>query len=108
MRSISLFVLSGEAPLIDVVQPRIRLREYDIEERFARNEIRGALTHLREIPSPEVERVMRRFMDHNEFPKVKCLLLSVRSQKDLQKDILDTAENTLERMKDGEVRTLSA
>jgi len=108
MRSISLFVLTGEARLIDVVQPRIRLREYDIEERFARNEIRGALTHLREIPFPEVEKVMRRFMDTHEFPKVKCLLLSVRSQKDLQKDILGRAENTLERMKDGEVRTLSA
>ena len=108
MRSISLFVLSGEAPLIDMLHPRIQLREYDIEERFARDEIRGALTHLREIPSAEVERVMRRFMGNNEFPKLKCLLLPVRSQEDLKKEILGRAEKTLHLMKNGEVRTLSA
>ncbi len=105
-RSISLFILSGEAVLIDRLQPRIRLREYDIEERFARDEIRGALTHLREIPSSEVERVMRRFMDIDESSKLKCLLLSVRSNVDLQEDTLDTAENVLQLMKNGEVKTL--
>ncbi len=107
MRSISLFVLSGEEALIDMLQTRIRLREYDIKERFTRDEIRGALTHLREIPSAEVERVIRRFMDNNEFPKLKCLLLSVRSQEDLQEEILNSAEKTLHLMKNGEVRTLS-
>jgi hypothetical protein len=86
MRSISLFALSGEPALIDMLQPRIRLREYDIKERFTRNEIRGALTHLREIRTAEVERVVRRFMDDNEFPKLKCMLLSVRSQKDFEKE----------------------
>lgn len=106
MRSISLFVLSGEAALIDRLQPRIRLREYDIEERSAKDEIRGALTHLREIPASEVERVMRRFMDFDEFSKLKCLLLSVRSQKDLQKEILEKAENVLRVMKGGQVMTL--
>jgi len=107
LRSISLFVLSGEEPLIDMLQARIRLREYDIKERFTKDEIRGALTHLREIPSAEVERVIRRFMGGNEFPKLKCLLLSVRSQKDLQKEVLDRAEKTLRLMKNGEMRTLS-
>jgi hypothetical protein len=108
MRSISLFVLSGEAPLIDMLQPRIRLREYDIEERCAGDEIRGALTHLREILPVEVERIMRRFMGDNEFPGLKCLVLSVRSQKDLEKEILGWADKTLRLMKNGEVRTLSA
>ena len=108
MRSVSLFILSGEPPLIDMLQPRIRLREYDIKERFTRNEIRGALTHLREIPASEVERVIRRFMDNNEFPKLKCLLLSVRSRKDLQKETMGVAENLLHVMKHGEVRILSA
>ena len=108
MRSISLFVLSGEAPLIDILQPRIQLREYDIKERFTRNEIRGAMTHLREVRALEVEKVIRRFMDNNEFSKLKCLFLSVRSQKDLEKEILGVAENLLHVMKDGELRTLSA
>jgi hypothetical protein len=107
MRSVSLFVLSGEVTLIDHLQSRMRLREYDIKERMTRDELRGALIHLREISLSEVERVMRRFTDSSEFLKLKCLLLSIQSQKDLEKEILDTAENILHGMGEGEVRTLS-
>lgn len=107
MRSVSLFVLSGEVTLIDHLQSRMRLREYDIKERMTRDEFRGALIHLREISLSEVERVMRRFTDSGEFSKLKCLLLSIQSQKDLEKEILDMAENILQGMGEGEVRTLS-
>ena len=48
-RSVSLFALSGEEPLIDTLQSRMHLREYDIKERLTKEELRGALTHLREI-----------------------------------------------------------
>jgi hypothetical protein len=107
LRSVSLFVLSGEDTLIDNLQSRMRLREYDIKERLARDELRGALTHLREISPSEVERVIRRFTDNSEFLKLKCLLLSIRSQKDLKKEILGMSKNILHWMKEGEVRTLS-
>jgi len=105
-RSVSLFVLSGEATLIDNLQSRMQLREYDIKERFTRDELRGALTHLREISLSEVERVIKRFTDSSEFSKLKCLLLSIQSHKDLEKEILGTAENILHGMGEGEVRTL--
>lgn len=45
----------------------MQLREYDIKERLAGDEPRGALTHLREITLSEVESVMRRFADSSEF-----------------------------------------
>jgi hypothetical protein len=107
-RSVSLFVLSGEGTSIDHLQPRMRLREYDIKERYTRNELRGALTHLREISLSEAERVIKRFMDSgNEFSKLKCLLLPVQSQKDLEKEILSRAGDILKGMREGEVRTLS-
>ena len=107
MRSISLFALSGEPTLIDNLQSRMRLREYDIIERYTEEEFRGALTHLREIPLPEVERVIRRFMDGSEFLKMKCLLLKIRSQKDLEKEIIASTDKVLHVMGMGEVRTLS-
>jgi hypothetical protein len=107
LRSVSLFVVSGEDTSIDTLQSHMRLREYDIKERLARDELRGALTHLREISLSEVERVIRRFTDHSEFLKLKCLLLSIRSQRDLKKEILSTSKNILQWMKEGEVRTLS-
>jgi hypothetical protein len=106
-RSISLFILSGEAALIDHLQSHMRLREYDIQERFTRDELRGALTHLREVSPSEAEKVIRRFTGSSEFSKLKCLLLSIQSQKDLEKGILGSTENILQVMAEGEVRTLS-
>jgi len=106
-RSISLFLLSGEATLIDHLQSRMQLREYDIQERFTKDELRGALTHLREVSPSEAERVIRRFTESSEFSKPKCLLLPIQSQKDLGKEILGSTENILHGMGEGEVRTLS-
>jgi hypothetical protein len=107
MRSISLIALSGEVTLIDNLQSRMRLREYDIIERYTEEEFRGALTHLKEIPLSEMERVIRRFINSGEFLKLKCLLLRIRSQKDLEKEIIASTDNVLRVMGIGEVRTLS-
>ena len=107
MRSVSLFAFSGEVGLIDNLQSRMRLREYDIKERLTRGELRGALTHLREISLPEVEGVIRRFVDTSEFSKLRCLLLTIQSQQDLEKEILGSAENMLHVMGMGELKILS-
>ena len=107
MRSISLFALSGEITLIDHLQSRMRLREYDIIERYTEEEFRGALTHLKEMPLSEMERVIRRFTDGSEFSKMKCLLLRIRSQKDLEKEIIASTDNVMRVMGMGEIKTLS-
>jgi hypothetical protein len=106
LRSLSLFVLSGEGGLMDILQSRIRLREYDLKERYAKDELRGALTHLREISVSEVEGVIKRFIDSREVPKLKCLLLSIQSHADLRKEKLSSANTILKRMTSGEVRTV--
>jgi hypothetical protein len=54
-----------------------------------------------------VERVIRRFMDSSELLKLKCLLLRIRSQKDLEKEIIASTDNVLRVVGMGEVRTLS-
>jgi hypothetical protein len=107
MRSISLFALLGEVTSIDILQSRLRFREYDIIERYTEEEFRGALTHLKDISLSEVERVIRRFMDSSEFLKMKCLLLTIQSQKDLKKETVRSTENILQLMDEGEVRVLS-
>jgi hypothetical protein len=96
-RSVSLFALSGEETLIDTLQSRMRLREYDIQERLTKEELRGALTHLREISRSEVETILRRFADTVEFSKLRCLLFTIQSQQDLEKEILGSAGNILRR-----------
>jgi len=107
MRSISLFVLLGDITLIDTLQSRMRFREYDITERYKEDEVRGVLTHLKEISPSEVQKVMRRFASASEFLKMKCLLLRIQSQKDLKKETVRSAENVLHTMGEGEVRILS-
>jgi len=107
MRSISLFALLGEVVLIDNLESRIRLREYDITERYEEDEFRGALTHLKEISPSEVQKVITRFVGSSEFLKMKCLLLPVRSQKDLKKEVIASTDKVLQVMGTGEVKILS-
>jgi hypothetical protein len=106
MRSIFLFALSGEATLIDILQSRMRFREYDITERYKEDEFRGALTHLRDVSPSQVQKVLSRIVGPSEFLKLKCLLLRIQSQDDLKKEAVRSAENILQRMGEGEVRVL--
>lgn len=108
MRSISLFVLSGEGALINHLASRMRLREYDIKERSSWDECRGALVHLKEVSPLDVEMVIRRLSGGIGLLKAKCLvLLRVQSQKDLEKEIIGSTKNILRVMEMGEVRALS-
>ncbi len=105
-RSLTLFVFSGEDRLINDLQSRIRLREHDVLERYAQDEIHGLLAHLREIDPLEVEKKFKEFMGSGEFSKLKCLFLSVHSPKNLEGDLLGLIKKTLQEMREGEVKTL--
>ncbi len=107
IRSISLFALSGEVTLIDLLQSRMRFREDDITERYKEDEFRGALTHLKEVSPSEVQGLIRRVVGADQFLKLKCLLLRVQSQEDLKKETVRSAEDILQQMAEGEVRVLS-
>ena len=106
-RSIYLFALSGEPKLIDILQSRMRFREYDITERYKEDEFRGALTQLKEVSPSGVREVLRRIVGTSEFLKLKCLLLRIQYQDDLKKAIVRIAEDILRSMHEGEVRVLS-
>jgi len=106
-RSLSLFVLSGEEGFVETLQSRMHVREYDIKERYAKNELRGALTHLRQISAAEVEGVIRRLVGGHEVPEFKCLLFFIQSQADLEKETLRSSDTVLKGMMRGEVRTLA-
>lgn len=108
LRSLSLFVLSGEEGLVNDLQSRMRLREHDIKERCASNELRGALTHLKRFSLSEAEGVIRRFAGGSEAQTLKCLLFSIQSQEDLGKEMLRSAKTILKGMTKGEVRRLPA
>ncbi|NWG04496.1 MAG: hypothetical protein HXY44_16710 [Syntrophaceae bacterium] len=107
LRSVSLFALSGKEAWIDHLQSRMRLREYDMKERLAKGELRGALTHLREISRSEVEQVIRRFTQGDGCSKLKCLLFPIQTEKDLEKELLCRTENIFQEMVEGEIRTFS-
>jgi hypothetical protein len=106
-RSLSLFVLSGEVEVIDDLAGRIRLREYDITERYGPDEFRGVLAHLKEISPAEVEKIIRRMMRDGQFSKPKGLLFSIQTSKDLRKEVLGSTKRLLQALSAGEVKTLS-
>jgi hypothetical protein len=106
-RSVSLLILSGEEKLMDGLQSRMRLRTYDIAERSGRKELRVALTHLKETSSLDAAKAILRSVGKEEFAQLKCLLIPIRSPKDLERKELSSAEKFLHAMPQGEVRRIS-
>ena len=103
-RDLMLFVFKGEAGSMDRLYSQMRSREHDVMERYASDEIRGVLTHLKEIDPSTVESLFLTFL--REIPGVKCLILPIHSSKGLESDVLGLVEKNLQEMKEGEARTI--
>jgi len=106
-RTLTLFLFNGDSLSLDELQSQIRLREHDIIDRSDRNELRGVMTHLRKADSSDVEKIFQHFIKSRGSTKLKCLLLPIYSQKDLEGDIPYLIKATLQEMKEGEVKTLT-
>ena len=106
-RSLTIFVFSGDPRSIDDIQSAMGLREHDIVERWSQDELRGVLTHLREVNSSEIEGVLQRFMENTGTLKPKCLSLYIHSGKNLDGESLSTIRRTLQEVSPGEVKTIS-
>ncbi|OGP74583.1 MAG: hypothetical protein A2V86_11920 [Deltaproteobacteria bacterium RBG_16_49_23] len=106
IRHLTLFCLKGTVSTIDEVYSRIRLREHDIIEQYAQGELHGLITHLREVSPVDVENVFQRILKSGDFSKLKGLLIPIRSPKDLEGPLFDSAKKTLDEMEEGEVKTL--
>ena len=107
VRSLTLFLLSGDPHSLDLVQSQIRLREHDIIERYSQEEVRGVLAHLRKVDPHEIEKKFQQFMESTGLAKLKCLFLPVGSPKDLGGDLLKLIYAALQEMTERELRTLS-
>jgi hypothetical protein len=106
-RSLTFFLFYGDSASLDKLQSQTQFREHDIIERFHQNEIRGVFTHLREIHPSEVEKVIQRLLEREGLTKLKCLLLPIKSPKNLEGDLFNLIKTTLQEMADGELKTLS-
>ena len=107
-RSLTLFVFKGDPEAVDELQSNMNFREHDVIERYRPDELRGILTHLREVQPGEVEKIFERFKTIKGYSSLKCLLIPVRSQKDYESDMIALMEKIFGEMTEGEMRTLSA
>jgi hypothetical protein len=106
-RSLTLFVFKGEPKNVDELQSRMVFREHDVIERHNPEEIRGLLTHLREVQPGEVEKIFERFKALRGYASLKCLLIAIRSQRDYEGDIAGAMQKAFSEMEVGQVKTLS-
>ncbi|HVP79043.1 MAG TPA: hypothetical protein VMV04_14240 [Thermodesulfobacteriota bacterium] len=106
-RTLTLFLFSGDSASLDRFQSQIQFREHDILERYGPEEVHGVLAHLRKVDPVELEKKFRQFMESQGLTKLKCLLLPIRSPKDLEGDLLRSVEAALHEMAEGELRTLA-
>ncbi len=105
--NLTLFVIKGDPLALDALQAQIQLRDQDILERYNKEELRGVLSHLREIDPSEIENILRRSMKSDRFSNLKCLLVRIQSQEVLIPTLLERIEKTLGEMAEGETRSLS-
>ena len=107
VRSLTLFLFSGDSLFLDQLQSQVRFREHDILERHSPEEVRGVLAHLRKVDPVEIEKKFRQIMESKGWVKLKCLLLPAHSSKDLEVDLLGLFRTALHQMGEGELKTLS-
>jgi len=107
VRSLTLFLVRGEASDLDSLQGQMNLREHDLMERYKDDELRGALAHLREVDPSEIERVFRLFFDKGGLSNLRCLLVPVHPKQEVDPEGMDLIARILNEMKAGEIRTLS-
>ena len=105
--NLTLFVIKGDPLALDELQSQIQLREQDIFERYNKEELRGVLSHLREIEPSEVENILHRSMRGGRFANLKCMLIRIQSQEVLTHALLQRIEKTLGEMAEGQTQTLS-
>lgn len=105
-RTLTLFLFNGDPLSIEKLHSQIQLREHDIMERSGKDELRGVLAHLRGIDPSELGKKFRSFMESRGFTKLKCLLLPIHSPKELHPDLSGLMKAALEKMAEGEVKTL--
>jgi len=106
-RSLTLFIFKGSVRSITNLQSHMHLREHDIVERYDEDELRGILTHLREIQPFEVESIFDRLKQVEGYSELKCLLVPIRGERDLSIDLAILVEKTIREMAPGELKTLS-
>lgn len=106
-RTLTFFLLRGDNLSLDRLQSGVQFREHDLMERYGPEEIRGVLTHLRKVEPSEIEKKFQELMDSLGLAKLRCLLLPIHSPKDLEGDLFKLINTTLEKMAEGELRTLS-
>jgi hypothetical protein len=106
-RSLTLFIFKGNVRSISNLLSHMGLREHDIVERYDEDELRGILTHLREIQPFEVESIFDRLKQVEGYSELKCLLVPIRGQRDLGVDLAGLVEKTISEMAPGELKTLS-
>jgi len=105
--NLTLFVIKGDPLALDELQSQVQLREQDIVERYNKQELRGVLTHLREIDPSEIENILQRSMKSDRFSTLKCLLVRIQSQEVLTHALAERIEKTLGEMAEGETQSLS-
>ena len=107
VRSLTLFLIRGEALALDSLQGEMHLREHDLIERYQDDELRGVLAHLREVDPAEIEKVFRLFLEKGGLSNLKCLLIPVHPKKEIDLERMGLVAEVLKKMNEGEVRTLS-
>jgi hypothetical protein len=104
-RGFTLFSVRGPAAALDALRPTLKFREHDIVERFSAAEVRGVLTHLRDVATDDVVNIFRRLIT-KQFSEVICILVRLQSPDHLGEHLLQYIDRMAAAMRPGQVRSV--
>lgn len=106
VRHLTLFTFKGDPELLRRIYSSLKLREEDILELYAPDELRGLLVHLRGVDPLELEGIFKRMLESLGAVGLKGLLIPVHSPRDLETNRLKGIQKILEEIEEGRVLTL--
>lgn len=104
-RGFTLFSVRGPASALDAIHPHVRFREHDIIERYSATEIRGVLTHLRQIMVDDIVDIFRRLIT-GQFSDVICILVRLQSPDQLDEHLLAYLDRMAGDLRPGQTRSV--
>lgn len=102
VRHLTLFTFKGEPELLRRIYSCPKLREDDILELYAPDELRGLLVHLLEVDPPELEGIFKRKLESLGAVGLKGLLIRVHSQGISKRTDSRGSRSPLKRLRKGE------
>ena len=106
IRDAYFIIVQGDRYGLDSISTNIKLREYDVIERYSKIELRLLITNLQKVEPEVIKKVLSRILLKRGGPEIKIVMYRIASDKDIKRDFVQRMKIKLSRIKQGEIELI--